>query len=383
MAKTPAAEEAIGWKHLEPDLYHEVGASLVHHSVKTVNSNVPPGGVRLSRQAALNLPYVSVRTLLPHVSFDLDYIANSGPTATVVKQMYAHAQGKPVDPPPQPEEIAAIEQALANAAQSGVELGTESVSIRLRQLLLPIEDERYRAITPLVSGSLGREFRRRTTEHETMRVEFETAAKQRANANDAAPNKSTADQPPRPRRLRQAVFGIGGANPQNVGATVRDLQRPLFFAAPTEDAQLRRVLHHYFHGLALWLPLPALLEYRAFCWRWRRDNDTSMETRDKDRQHIHKLTHRLLRRLDEVVELLTEYRKHLPNGGQPLVNPALSPLQQGLFDRNQRDVEWQYAFSRELTNLISHYDFPDKKGKILFDATSSEQVAGWIRELLR
>ena len=34
------------------------------------------------------------------------------------------------------------------------------------------------------------------------------------------------------RKLRQAQFGIGGSNPQNVGGLVRVMQRPLFVDAP-------------------------------------------------------------------------------------------------------------------------------------------------------
>ena len=51
-------------KHLDEDIYQQALAESVHHSLKITNSNIKGGGIRVSNSAHLDLPYISVRTLL-------------------------------------------------------------------------------------------------------------------------------------------------------------------------------------------------------------------------------------------------------------------------------------------------------------------------------
>ncbi|MDR8284807.1 hypothetical protein FPK77_24440, partial [Acinetobacter baumannii] len=43
-------------------------------------------------------------------------------------------------------------------------------------------------------------------------------------------------------RIQTAVFGIGGANPQNVGSLVRSMQRPITVDAPQASEKVRQAL---------------------------------------------------------------------------------------------------------------------------------------------
>ena len=77
-------------KHLDEDIYQQALAESVHYSVKTVNSNIEKGGIRLAQSHALNLPYISARTLLADdFLVPTDYQANAGKTATLFKVVKA------------------------------------------------------------------------------------------------------------------------------------------------------------------------------------------------------------------------------------------------------------------------------------------------------
>ena len=66
------------------NLYQQALVESVHHSLKTINSNIEKGGIRLSHSQALDLPYISARTLLAdHLLVPTDYQANAGKTATL------------------------------------------------------------------------------------------------------------------------------------------------------------------------------------------------------------------------------------------------------------------------------------------------------------
>ena len=68
------------------DQYRQTLAESVHFSNKTINSNIEKGGIRLAKSQALDLPYISARTLLADdITIPTDYQANAGKTATIFK----------------------------------------------------------------------------------------------------------------------------------------------------------------------------------------------------------------------------------------------------------------------------------------------------------
>ena len=149
-AKKPAPIEPPKWVELPHELYAQTAAELVTFSLKTVNSNAPAGGIRLGPEQALNLPYVSARTLLGAGETPaLDYMANAGKTATAVKQMNQVQEGVATAPA---DEAARLLRTLADATAQGAQIGVDKVSLRARQLLLPRQDG-YVAVTPRLPPS--------------------------------------------------------------------------------------------------------------------------------------------------------------------------------------------------------------------------------------
>ena len=76
------------WKPYPPQKYREETESLVHFTAKVVNSNAIAAGVRLGPEDALDMPYVSLRTLLGSgLSFPLEYAEGGAGKAGIVKQI--------------------------------------------------------------------------------------------------------------------------------------------------------------------------------------------------------------------------------------------------------------------------------------------------------
>lgn len=365
--KATNKSESDKWRRFEPDEYRAGIASLVHFSFKTVNSNAPGGGVRLAQSDALKLPYVAARCLMAASDpIALDYIANAGATATVVKQTNAIAEDRAAQAGD--DEIAAVEQALGEARASRFETGTEAVSIRLRQLLIP-RDDGYVALTPLAAGGVCKTLRQRLRDH------------------DEARRDAPKDEKPRRMHVPTAVFGIGGANPQNVGALVRDMQRPMVFFPPRESRSIKRALALHYNGMALQLPEDAVTEYR----QWREGVmagnggriPTDMHTRDEEIAMIVDIVRRVLAQARTARRDLEEHAAILPGGGDPLVAPDADPLSRGLLVPELRDRDWPYAFARVFARKLADYPFRDGRPGLNLDQGAVDQLGRWIEETLR
>ena len=237
MAKKSTGENKASkaeWSPLGSDQYRSTAATLVHFSTKTVNSNARAGGVRLTPLDTLNMPYVAARTALAAGrSLALDYTANSGKTATVVKQMRAVAKGDIEGAPA--AEVALIQELLEVCGRTGVSVGLEPVDPRLRQVLIPKPDAPggYVSLTPLTAGGICEQLIGRgglVEAHETAR---------KAEVTNTRVS------------LKRVNLGVGGANPQNVGALVRSMQRPLLAPAPRARGGVRGAFSIYHRGIRL------------------------------------------------------------------------------------------------------------------------------------
>lgn len=140
--KTPKSPE---WITFPFDRYAKVCAELVTFSNKTVNSNAHIGGIRLSGKQKLELPHVSARTMLAAGEVPaLDYMGDAA-RARVVSQLNQLLRGTSAAPSDEASQILTL---LAETTTEGAQFGTDRVSIRVRQLLLPHRDG-YVAVTPL------------------------------------------------------------------------------------------------------------------------------------------------------------------------------------------------------------------------------------------
>ncbi|ETR24106.1 hypothetical protein RQ80_18765 [Acinetobacter baumannii] len=81
----------------QTDIFINALEESVHFSLKTINSNIEKGGIRLSKQQALDLPYLSARTLLNEdFLIPTDYQANAGKTASIFKVVKAAMINRPL-----------------------------------------------------------------------------------------------------------------------------------------------------------------------------------------------------------------------------------------------------------------------------------------------
>ncbi|WP_194786564.1 hypothetical protein [Rhodocyclus gracilis] len=361
--KKSVAAEPPKWVALPHDLYATTCAELVTFSHKTANSNAPPGGIRLAPEQALKLPYVSARTLLGVGEVPaLDYVANAGKTATVVKQLNQLREGVATAPANEATRILAT---LAAATAQGAQIGTDKVSLRARQLLLPRQGG-YVSVTPLTSGGVNRKLRTKVRQHNEHLREV--------------PDENL-------RRIPVAIFGLGGSNPQNVGSLVRDMQRPLVFFAPTENRQLKAVLALHFQGVRMRLPRPLLRGFRDWYADCRRRHGgripTNMDSRDEEIVHVRAIARAILAQGDAARQRLLAQRDVLPAGGSPLVSAEADPVARGLVDPELRDKEWPRAFALRLARLIADYRFGDGKDEFQFEQADIFELQAMIEEVVR
>lgn len=361
--KKSDAAEPPEWVALPHELYAATCAELVTFSHKTINSNAPPGGIRLAPEQGLKLPYVSARTLLGAGETPaLDYVANAGKTATVVKQLNQLREGIATAPADEAKRILAT---LGKATAQGAQIGIDKVSLRARQLLLPRQGG-YVAVTPLTSGGVNRKLRAKVRQHNDHLREV--------------PDENL-------RRIPVAVFGLGGSNPQNVGSLVRDMQRPLVFFAPPESRQLRAALALHFQGVRIRLPRSLLRGFRDWCADCRRRNGdlipTNMDTRDEEITHIRNIARAILSQGETARQRLLAHRDVLPAGGVPLVSAEADPVARGLVDPDLRDKDWPRAFALRLAGLIADYRFGDGKEEFQFEQADIFELQAMIEEVAR
>lgn len=225
--------------------------NLFHFSVKTVNSNAAPGGVRLDVSQSLDLPYISARTLLSegHV-VGLDYLVNAGKDATRFKLVRLMLDEVKVDDKAdksvviKPDEKQAIAMHYRQIGLQYAEKGLDSVSPRLRQMLIPHPDHGYVAITPLGSAGLCEQI------DQAVKHRKENRKAELARKSKDAKVKSTigADKV-----INQ--FSVGGSNPQNVGGRVRFMSHPLVFdRIPKQNIVVKKAFALFYKGFRPRLP---------------------------------------------------------------------------------------------------------------------------------
>ncbi|RMH09774.1 MAG: hypothetical protein D6704_00635 [Nitrospirae bacterium] len=358
-ADTAKKKKEKEWRTYSVEDYAETASGMVHFSFKTVNSNIAGGGVRLGPEDALALPYVSARTLLSRgIRIDPDYTKNTGKTANIAKQIRLILAGE------QPETVknaGKIKAACLDAFSSRLEKNCAVVSPRMRQLLLPRGDG-YVAISPLGAAGLNAIVNARVAMH------HETLDRERHI------------------RIRQAIFGIGGANPQNVGGLVREMQRPLFFEGPTESFWIKVALSIYHKGIPLAIPRDLALEYRA----WRKSAKarnkgsmpTDLRTRLKEKAYVQKVAQAILSKGRRARRVLEDHRDCLPST-EFLVGEAVASVVRGLVDPGLREKDWTYRFSWEVANRLAAFEFPDNEGGLGLDDGAVAQIARWVEEGLR
>lgn len=245
------------------DEHQRTFARAVHFSFKTTNSNAASGGVRVDTEDALDLPYLSARTLLAEGQrLELDYTGN----AAVEARHFKHAQQvlgllEASESDLSAQELATLAQLFREQTAGHFELHCDTfIDPRMRQLLLPCKSPtghtEYLSISPLTAAGLCK----RTTQQVEQTNERTQQAKEKAKSDKQAAKSST-------RRVLQARNALVGSNPQNVGRLVREMQSPIYCQAPASALDTRAALAIHYQGPHLAIPEHRLLNYADFLRR--------------------------------------------------------------------------------------------------------------------
>lgn len=343
------------WKPYPPQKYQFVTERLIHFNSKVVNSKAKLVGIRLTEDAKLNLPYVSLRTLLgSDCSLPLDYTEGGVEYSPVAKQAYKIISSASESKDASVDEKETVIEAFKTAKASFYRIGTDYVDHRLRQLLIPNNDAPggYVSMTPITASSI-------------CSLLFD-----REQGLVPLHNKAAVEEPEGQRRkLRQAQFGIGGSKSQNIGISVDDMRRPLKVEVPKVSAATRKAYALYYQGLPIDVRAPGpfgeavhlYVAFREQVLKLEDDESTIVITireRELEKELVAAIARAVLDMAVEAQELLAqhahllpkeEFLPHLNPPRHARVSPQVRPLEiRGLLDPSLRGLcdNWARSMAR-------------------------------------
>ncbi len=384
-------------KDTEENPYQQALAESVHYSLKTVNSNIEKGGIRLAQSHALNLPYISARTLLADdFLVPTDYQVNAGKTATLFKVVKAAQLDEELSEADEEfkQNVALLKPHLNKIFEQPFTAGLDIIDIRMRQLLIPKNNE-YLSISPLSAAGLNL----------LINTEVDALKEQRK-----AEGKNT-----KLKNIKTAVFGIGGSNPQNVGSLVRSMQRPLVLDSPTQDPETRLAFQYFYKGFdyqisnayinrAMYQELTeyakSLIEQQKLSLKVGFHEHgihapfSNMQTRAAELTTIQKVVDDVLQQGQDILQILKSVANDLPSlkvleRKSRWSHPRVSLIAQGLINPELQQFEdWQQFFADDLARRITKHSYWKKEIKNTVDISLSEAdaksfLSRRIQELLK
>lgn len=379
------------WKSYPPKTYQKETESLVHFNSKTVNSNASLVGIRLGADAAVDLPYISLRTLLGSgLSFPLDYAEGGASKAGIVKQINQVLADSPDAAGATAEERKAIIAGVNTANASGYSTGTEYVDHRLRQVLVPKKDAPggYVSMTPITASSICPLFF--TKEHGLV----------------PRHNEAAKAEPEGPRKiLDQALFGLGGSKPLNVGYLASDMQRPLMVATPEASASTRGAFSLYHKGLQLNVHAPepfrqAVQQYAQFreaVMNPHTDDAAAITLKEREQEEalITAIAQAVLDMAADARELLTRHAHLLPEEDliheldpprHALVSPLVRPAEmRGLLDPplRERCDNWPRSMARLVVTRMLAPHKSSGRSLLKLDSSARTSLEAMMEEAFR
>ena len=371
-------------KDTEENPYQQALAESVHYSLKTVNSNIEKGGIRLAQSHALDLPYISARTLLADdFLVPTDYQANAGKTATLFKVVKAAQLDEELSEADEEfkQNVALLKPHLNKIFEQPFTAGLDIIDIRMRQLLIPKNNE-YLSISPLSAAGLNL----------LINTEVDALKEQRK-----AEGKNT-----KLKNIKTAVFGIGGSNPQNVGSLVRSMQRPLVLDSPTQDPETRLAFQYFYKGFDYQISnayinrtmYQELTEYAKSLIEQQKLSlkvgfhehgihapFSNMQTRAAELTTIQKVIDDVLQQGQDILQILKAVANDLPSlkvleRKSRWSHPRVSLIAQGLINPELQQFEdWQQLFADDLARRITKHSYWKKEIKNTVDISLSEAEA--------
>lgn len=377
--------------------YQQALAESVHHSLKTINSNIEKGGIRLAQHQGLDLPYISARTLLADdLLVPTDYQANAGKTATLFKVIKAAQLDEDLSEADDElkQNVALLKPQLHTAFNQPFSAGLEVVNIRMRQLLLPKDDE-YISVSPLSAAGVNL----------LLNHEVDTLKEQRKQESKDSKLKT----------IKTAVFGIGGSNPQNVGSLVRSMQRPIVLDSPTLDPKTRLAFQYFYKGfdykisnayinLAMYQELTeyakSLIEQQQLSLKLGFHEHgiqapfSNLKTRQAELSSIEKVVNDVLQQGQQILTILQTIKEQLPSlkalERKSFWNhPRVSIITQGLINPEiQPFDDWKVLFADDLAVKITQHQYWKKEiqnhvGISLSETDAKSFLSRRIQELLK
>ncbi|RYY78286.1 MAG: hypothetical protein EOO69_11210 [Moraxellaceae bacterium] len=362
------------------DIYQQALLESVHFSFKTTNSNIEKGGIRLNQQQALDLPYVSARTLLADdIYLPTDYQANAGKTASVFKVVKAALLNDSTEEQEVQtvQDMERVKHMLPALKTQNLIAGAQHIDVRMRQLLIPDAEGEYISISPLTAAGLCHLVNQQVDQ---VKAQVEQQGKEGSL-----------------RKVKTAVLGIGGSNPQNVGSLVRAMQRPILVDAPGIKPDVRKALAIYHRGFDYHFN-DCMQDFRDYAFVWadqaeltqqiyfpsigvnapkttRKVRNDGMEShprliaegdmrlRYSELKFIRNILRSVLQQGISHFLLLQQYEGILPVPVEGQVskwlNPSVDYVTQGLIDKDiQKREDWQHLFALQLAQRI--INFKDK-----------------------
>lgn len=385
-------------KNIDQDIYQQTLAESVHFSVKTINSNIEKGGIRISKDQALDLPYISTRTLLAdQLLVPTDYQANAGKTATLFKVVKAGQLNEDISESDDDfkTQVNRLKPVLNSTFAQPYSAGLAHIDIRMRQLLIPKgKDDYYISISPLSAAGVNL----------LLNEEVDRLKEQRKSEGQNSALKN----------IQTAVFGIGGSNPQNVGSLVRAMQRPIVVSSPTIHPKEKLAFQYFYKGFKYqisnaYISRELYIELTQYAQKLIEQqklthelgfNDigthapfSNMDTRAEEIDSLKIVLENVLTQGRDILEILKTIEKQLP----PMEDlerksfwshPNVSILVQGLINPELQQFEdWQILFADHLAKKITKHRYWNKHkvetGISVSEADSNSFLSRRIQELLK
>lgn len=305
----------------------------VTHSFKYTNSNCSAGGVRVGKDSALKLPFISVRTLVDSANILADYDSNtpvrSKQITEAVKKLTDRAD----------EATKEVVNEYRDALKTSYCSNLENIDPRLRQVLMPVsfgDKGDYLSLTPLACADLSRKFITSLRNHNK--------------------NRSEQDSGDKDRYLTVSELGFGGANKQNAGylISIGGLLNQLYTKAPETDFDKSRLYQYFFKGVPVFIDKNSLEQFSKFLAE--HELNENREVREKQRLILLKMLVPVFEKASEVATILYDYQDQLPvekeNEGA-LISHKVSDLNAGLIFKEKRHKDWIYDFSIVIARYIN------------------------------
>ena len=379
------------------DIFQQALAESVHFSVKIINSNIEKGGIRIAQTQALDLPYISTRTLLADdLLIPTDYQANAGKTATIFKVVKAAQLDEDLSEMDDEfkQRVAELKPHLKTAFEQSFSAGLDNIDIRMRQLLIP-KDGEYISISPLSAAGVNL----------LLNVEVDKLKEQHKIEGKDSKLKN----------IQTAVFGIGGSNPQNVGSLVRSMQRPIVLGSPTIKLNERLAFQYFYKGFDYEISNAyinrdmyiELITYAENLIKQQNLNHqlgfneiginapfSNMEKRAEEVSAIQKVLENVLEQGQHILEILKTIEDVLPKNNVLKrkffwSHPRVSIIAQGLINSEiQQFDDWKILFADDLATKITKHQYWKKEIKknvaiSLSEADSKKFLSRRIQELLK